>query len=260
MALSKKDKQGYALIGAVFAVAVALFIAKIASGDKPKAQADGCAGDVTNNTVIVLDHSEKITDQTRTEIAARALAHVQKRVQTNERVTVFNISEASKKALAPAFSRCKPPTDGNRMIENVKHIEKSYKRDFIEPLTSALSTPPVDAPESPLGQALIDISLSQHLRGQRNSLLVFSDLMENTPRFSLYSCSDPANTVGRFRESRRGAMERPKFVNTSVQLNVVPRTDLPKASLKCRDALWLWFFGDNEGGDAKVSIDFLPGA
>ncbi|WP_042876621.1 hypothetical protein [Cupriavidus necator] len=261
MALSKKDKKGLVLMTIAGGVLLAMVGGKLAVGSKPKSEADGCVGAVTANTVIVFDHSEQLTDQTRAEIVARALAYIRDKTQTNERVTVFNVSEVSRTSLAPAFSRCKPSQAGNRLVEDVRGIEKAYKRDFLEPVTMALSAAPSNAKESPIAQAIIDLSLSQYLRGQRNTLLVFSDLMEHTPpKFSLYSCGDAARTVALFRESRRGAQERPKFANTSVYLNVVPRIDLPKASLKCRDQLWPWFFGDNEGAGAKVEIDYLPGA
>lgn len=261
MALSAKDKQGVGLLAAVVVVVIAIFIAKLAFGDKPKPGPDGCVGPVAANTVIVLDHSETLTDQTRTEIVARALAHVQAKAQTNERVTVFNVSDLSRKSLVPTFSRCKPQQDGNRMVEDTKGMAKAYRRDFLEPLTKALNVAPSNAKESPIAQALIDVSLTQYLRGQHNTLLVYSDLLEHMPpKFSLYSCSDAGRTIALFRESRRGAQERPKFINTSVYLNVIPRMNVSKASLKCRDQLWPWFFGDNEGAGAKADVDYLPGA
>jgi hypothetical protein len=261
MALTEKDRRGVMLL-AFAAVAIAVLVgAKLATGGGPRPDADGCVGAVSRNTVILLDHSEALTEQTRREIAARALKHVSGHVAVNERVTVFTVSDVSRKSLVPAFSRCKPPDDGNRLYENTKGIQKAYDRDFVAPLTKALAVSPPNAKESPIAQALIDVSLSQYLRGKSNALLVFSDLMEHTPpKFSLYSCVDAGQTVARFREARRGAQERPKFANTAVYLNVVPRMDLPKASLRCRDQLWPWFFGDNEGSGAKAEIDYLPGA
>jgi hypothetical protein len=260
MALSIKDKRGVALIVFAIGVMAAIVVAKLALGNSPKAGPDGCIGAVTANTVIVLDHSEALTDQTRHEIVARALAHVRDKTETNERVTVFKVSELSKKSLEPAFSRCKPAQEGNRVVEDVRGIEKGYKRKFLEPLQAALNVAPSNAKESPIAQAIIDVSLTQYLRGERNSLLVFSDLLEYTPKFSLYSCSNADRVVGQFRESRKGAQERPKFINTSVSLNLIPRMDVAKGTLTCRDRLWPWFVGDSEGKGAKVDLDYLPGA
>lgn len=260
MALSGKDKQGVVLMVAVAAVLLAIVGAKLAIGTPPKAGPDGCFGTVIANTVIVLDQSETLTEQTRAEILARAMAHVRDKTQTNERVTVFNVSELSKKSLTPAFSRCKPTQQGNRAYENTRGIEKAFKRDFIDPLQAVLSTAPSNAKESPIAQALIDISLTQYMRGEQNALLVFSDMLEYTPKFSLYSCGEASKAVTLFRESRKGAQERPRFRHTGVFLNMIPRTDISKATLKCRDQVWEWFFGDNEGAGARSDIDYLPGA
>lgn len=261
MALSQKDKKGVVLLLAAGAAVLAMVGGKIATGNAPKPGADGCVGKVHANTVIVLDHSEAVTEQTRLEIAARALAHVNDKVQTNERVTVFQVSEVSKKSLVPAFSRCKPENEGNRVTQSVKAIEKAYKRGFLEPLEAVLKVAPVNAKESPVAQALIDVSLTQYLRGKENSLLVFSDLMEHTPpKFSLYGCVDAERVIPAFREAHKGAQERPAFRNTAVSLNVIPRSDVSRASLKCRDKLWTWFFGDSEGKGTKLDFDYLPGA
>lgn len=260
MAITDKDKKGYLMMAGAAAVVVAIFAAKLAVGNKPKAGPDGCLNPTVAETVVVLDHSETLSDQTRNEITARAMAHVRDHVAINERVTVFYVSDLSKKSLVPAFSRCKPPQEGNRAYEDAKGIAKAYQQTFVEPLEVVLRAAPSNAKESPVAQALIDISLSQYLRGKRNTLLVYSDMLEHTPKFSLYSCVDPQKSVALFRQARKGAQERPKFSQTSVVLNMIPRLDISKATLKCRDEVWGWFFGDSEGKDSRLDLDYLPGA
>jgi hypothetical protein len=258
MSLTKKDRQGLLMIGAAVLALGAIVAAKVVMGEKPRAGDDGCVGAVATSTVIVLDHSETLTRQTRDEIIARALAHVE-RAPANERVTVFKVSEVSKKQLEPAFSRCKPARQGNRMVEDTRGLEKTYQAKFHAPLTSVLEGSPSNGKESPVAQAILDVSLSQYLRTSKNSLLVFSDLLEHTPKFSMYQCGDPQKAIGHFRESRRGAMERPKFRETAVYLHIIPRQDIARSTLKCRDHVWAWFFGDNEGGYATTETDYLPG-
>ena len=260
MALTGKDKKGLLYIGLVVASLAAAVGVKLAIGTPAKPGPDGCVGKVTANTVIVLDHSESLTQQTLSEISTRALAHVLNKAQVNERVTVFNVSDHSKKQLVPTFSRCKPAQDGNRAYENTRGLEKAFKVTFLEPLQAVLKAEPVGAKESPVAQALIDISLTHYLRGERNALLVFSDMLENTPKFSMYGCADGKQAVAKFRESRKGAQERPQFRHTSISLNMIPRLDVGKPTLKCRDQVWEWFFGDNEGAGARSDIDYLPGA
>ena len=257
--LTDKDKKGLWLIGAVAAVFVALIGVKFSLDRTPKAGPDNCVGEPVANTVFLLDFSEQVPVQTHDEIVARAMAHVRDRVQVNERVSVFTITALSKKELTPVVALCRPAEGGNRAIEDVRAIRKRFQEKFERPLRATLATVPGDSDESPIAQALIDISLSQYLRGPSNSLLVFSDMLENTPQFTLYHCASPSTAVARFRESRRGALERPHFQNTSVVLNVVPRLNQSRDTLACRDALWAWFFGDNDGPNAKLSSDYLPG-
>lgn len=256
---SKKDKQGYYLIAGIGLLVIAFFGFKLSQENKPKPRADNCVGIVTANTVIVLDHSDQITDQTREEIEARAMSYILNKVQPNERVSVFTVSDLSKRALAPVVSRCRPPDEGNRLVEDTRRLRKKFVESFEEPVRRALSIPPTASKESPIAQAITDISLSQYLRGETNTLLVFSDMLENTDKFTLYRCSSPSTVVPRYRESRKGMQERPTFKNTRVRLNLIPIQNQSKEVILCRTQLWNWFFGDNEGSNASVVFDYLPG-
>ena len=118
---------------------------------------------------------------------------------------------------------------------------------------------PGDTHESPIAQALTDISLSHYLRGRSNTLVVFSDLLEHTAQFSMYRCSSATDPVKAYRETRRGALERPSFRNTRIVVNLVPRFGYGVETLRCRDQFWPWFFGDSQGEQASVTFDYLPG-
>ena len=256
---TKKDQQGFVIIGSVSLVLIAIFALKAAIGTGPKPGPDNCIGDPASNTVVVIDHSDGVSRQTIDEIRARAQAWVRDSVGPNDRVTIFAVDELSQNNLTPLVSVCRPRRQGNRAIENVRALEKRFQTRYEAPLDSALRLAPGTSPQSPLAQSLIDVSLSHYLRGSRNTLLVFSDMMENTPRFSLYRCSSPESVVHAFRASRVGSQERPSFRNTMVRLNIIPRLDQSRSALECRDKLWLWFFGDNPGEHAGLSIDYLPG-
>ena len=256
---TEKDKQGYLLIAGVVLLVVAFFGFKMSQDNKTKPRADNCIGVVTANTVIVLDHSEQITRQTREEIENRAMTYILNTVKPNERVSVFSVSDLSKRTLSPLISRCRPPDDGNRLVEDTRRLRKKFVESFEKPVRDALSVAPAGSNESPIAQAITDISLSQYLRGDTNTLLVFSDMLENTSKFSLNSCSSAATVISRFRDSRKGAQERPTFKNTNVTLNLIPSLDQSREVIHCRTKLWNWFFGDNEGSNAGMIVDFLPG-
>jgi hypothetical protein len=79
--LSTKDKKGLWVIAGVIGALAAVFAAQVTFGNKPKAGPDNCVGEVVTNTVVVLDYTEQITDQTRDEITARVMAHIHDKVR-----------------------------------------------------------------------------------------------------------------------------------------------------------------------------------
>ena len=220
---------------------------------KPKLGPDNCPAEVTQSTVIVMDRSDNVGEQTIAEMSSRGMQYVRDHVAPAGRVSVFTISRESERSLRPLFSACRPPQSGNRFIENEKAIEKNYLTTFEEPLSRILREPPRTSDESPIAQTFTDLSLSEYLRSKSNNLLVFSDLLENTKAFSLYHCVEARQAIQAFRASRRGAMERPQFRNTAVVLNLIPRLELPSETIACRDKFWNWFFGADDGQNATLT-------
>lgn len=260
MSLSARDKQGIGVIAGVGAAVVALFALYAVVLGKPRPGPDGCFSHVSRSTVVLLDYSDSIPKQTRDEIEARAMEWIADSVQQGERVSVFTASEASIDSLSPTFTRCRPPADGNPLTENARRIRLAFDSAFNRPLKAILGAPTASSEKSPLAQALIDLSLSRYMRTDTTALLVFSDLMEhNPPQFSLYTCGAPGDVVSQFRAARAGMQERPTFSNLRVMLHIIPRSGLSQTTIKCRDALWVWLFGDNRGAGARLEPRYLPG-
>lgn len=263
--LSDKDKQGILLIGATLLVLAGVFAAKVVyDGKKIPRLPNNCPHKVAKNTVIVIDQTERISLQTRQAIRNRVMEYVRSRVDEDERVSVFAIKRDSRQRLEPLFSRCAPPTDGNRFTESVKTIREAYVETFIKPLEDAMSAPEGAEEQSPIAQVITDLTLDEYLRGSTNTLLVFSDMLEHTDRFSLYNCSSSDNVIERYASARMGSKERPTFTNVAVNLSFIPRRPRQLAAeskevLRCREKLWTWFFGDNSGPNASLTLDYLPG-
>lgn len=256
---SSLDRRGYALIAGLGVLAVAILAFKMSADRKPKPDARNCVGQPQESTVIVFDRSEDVSGQTIEEMKARAASYIRDSVGANALVSVFTVDDSSSYALRPLVSLCRPRSDGNRLVENVHSLQLQYVANFQGPIDSVLNRIEGQGKRSPIAQTLTDISLSQYLGARKNTLLVFSDLLENTERFSLYHCSSPQAVIQNFRASRTGARERPSFKNTRVYLNVIPRLDYPASVWRCRDTLWPWFFGDDSGPNAGLETSFLPG-
>lgn len=251
--------QAWLIIGGSCAFLGLLIGAKILVAPKPV-----CDPDVKSKTVILIDHSEAVAAQTLDSIVERAWSLIENETREGELVSVFNLSKMSRKELKPSFSACKPRKDGSRSTEDVRRIKREFEERFKKPLRAELAVPIGGSDESPIAQALADLSLDD-LRFRSTDvtrLIVFSDFIENSPGFSMYKCSDPSKAVEQFRASRLGAVERPTFRNADVRMNIIPRHNLSRAAIQCRDKFWPWFFGDNQGSCKRQSCltpDFLPG-
>lgn len=220
----------------------------------------GCTADIPRRTVILLDHSEKISSQTRNEISIRAMRAATEKAITGELITVFYASSVSKKDLTPAFSRCKPKIDVNPLTESERVVTNNYKKKYMAPLENAIKADITGSKESPLAQAIVDLSLIDQLRTNKPAnLIVFSDMWEYTDKFSLYQCESSKNAIASYQASRGANTSRPKFRNVNIELNVIPREVKGVSSQKCRDGFWAWFFGDNEGPHSSLSKLDLPG-
>lgn len=226
----------------------------------PKADSNGCTSDMPGRTVILMDHSEDVSKQTNDEILARVRRAVEEKIAVGELVSVFYVSELSKRNLAPVFSYCKPKSLANPLTESEKLVAKIYREKFIRPLEAAITAEIPGSKESPIAQALVDLSLIDQLRNDKPArILIFSDLMEYTNKFSLYKCSSAKSAIAAYRSSRGANVARPTFRNLSVELHVVPRGVVSKMSGECRDGFWAWFFGDNDGALASLERHELPG-
>ncbi|QEZ44154.1 hypothetical protein [Cupriavidus oxalaticus] len=257
--MSKPNKWMWPSVVASVLLLAAILVASQLN-KKPKLDAHGCGLEPAGKTVFVIDQSEDLTEQTKAEVVARAMKVVDEKVKAGELVSVFSITELSKKNLVPVFSYCKPSREGSRVTSNPKLLERIYREKFAKPLEKALRMPIPGSKESPVAQAIVDLSLSEHLNSPAESrLVVFSDLMEHTDKFSLYGCKAAQEAISRFRYARGATVARPAFKDVEIELNIVPRPNIPAPVGKCRDAFWVWFFGDNEGARASLTPNYLPG-
>ena len=54
--------------------------------------------------------------------------------------------------------------------------------------------------------------------------------------------------------------ESNNFINTIVELHIIPRPKMTEQEVQCRDKFWLWFLGDMRGQDYGVQRLDLPGS
>jgi hypothetical protein len=253
------DRQGRILFAVIGTFVAIILTAVWLQSSKPTPDAENCIGKVTRSTVILLDHSERISTQTQDEIIARVNNHIANSVKLNERVSVFALSEDSKNRLAPLMTACMPENQGNGFTDNKRLVLKDFQEKFELPLRAAISSPIQGSTQSPIAQAIADLSASRYLKSEVNTLIVFSDMIENSNRLTMYGCTSPDSIIQTYRENTKGSIERPEFQSTTIKINMIPRTDLGRTVHQCKDKFWPWFFGNHTGSTKGVSIEYLPG-
>lgn len=256
--MTNQRKNAYLIIGGSVIFLLGLLLMKVLITPAPV-----CDPKIKSKTVVLLDRSQGVAKQTTEAIVNRTWQHIEDSVSVGELVTIYDLTQDSKKNLKPIFQACKPRNEGSQLTENAKRVKLEFQ-NFNKKLKNELANPIDGSDESPLAQALIDLSLDNKNFQSKDvtKLLIFSDFMEHTPKFSLYKCTDGKQAIQQFRSSKTGAMERPEFNNVEVQMHLIPRDDISKSALQCRPIFWNWFFGDNKGSCKKNSCltpIYLPG-
>jgi len=254
-----KDRSGWKLISGVVAVSLTLLVLTSIIKEPPRDSSNCKIGtSVPRSTVLLFDQSDGVSLQALSEIRNRAQKIIRDSTNIDERISIYSLSGTSRDSLTPLLSLCKPPATGNRWYQNVNNIEKKFDSLYLKPVMIALERIPTNSPTSPITAVLNDLSDMEVLKAPKNRLLIFSDMLEHTEDFSLYACPDTSAVVGRFRQTRSGARERPVYRNTEIVLHLIPRLSMPTRNMICRDKLWLWFFGEMQGTDSKLTVNPLP--
>lgn len=259
---TNKRQQAYAMfaVGGLAVLGIVGWNFKIEGQAKPNAL--GCIGIPTRSTVIVIDQTQGLASQTQEEIYRRVQAVVNddEAVRVGEMVSVFTVDELTRLNFKPQFEHCKPPSTGRELDQNPRGIRLAKEREFDKPLRDVLARKIPGADQSPIAEALSDLSRTQYLRAPEQSrLLVYSDLLQHSKALSLYGCVSGAQAIIQYKSARAGGVQRPEFKNLQVVLNPVPRGGLTEQNVACRAQFWNWFLGNIKGANAFIEVDPLPG-
>lgn len=218
---------------------------------------DHCPTNVERNATIVIDFRQPLRHYTADEVINRVTQFVRYQVKPNERISLFDLSSGGNGELMPTISACKLVAWRTWLARATGANKEAIEERVIRAVRKALAEPRTTG-ANPLTRVVTDLSLSRYLRATSNTLVIFSDLVEQTPAFSLLACASSETVVRLFSESRHGVMVRPNFFDTKISVNVIPRPDLTGPVDACRKRLWNWFLGDSNGTDSEVQFDYLP--
>jgi len=151
--------------------------------------ADGPIG----HFVLLVDKTDPLTFTQKEAFTVTLKELVDKRIPEGYLLSVFVLGEDFKETAKPLIERCNPGSgrDKSEFTENVRQLKKQYQEGFIEPLlkqSNALhaTQPAKFSPIFEMMQLVAINGFKKHdIKGERR-LVVLSDMLQNTPQFSMY--------------------------------------------------------------------------
>ncbi len=176
------------------------------------------------HTVIVVDRTDPFTDE-HTMLLESAVERVRAALRRGERLSIFLIEMQAPARPTPILSLCRPDdgSDANWLYQNATLLRSVFDKRFAQPLTALVDglREPAQAPASPILETIRAVSLLPSFREapERRKLIVVSDLLENTARYSHYTTTPNYQD---FRRSPYGGSVLPSLRGVEVELVYLP--------------------------------------
>jgi hypothetical protein len=139
---------------------------------------------------VLIDRSDPISPL-QTQRLQQILQGVIDGAVVNERVDLYILSPDGLQRATPVVSLCRPPSEGNFLVENPERIHAAYVARFVTPIEQALTalTQPSEMPNSPIMESIKAVCVAAFgtLRsGTPARLTIVSDMIQNSPALNQY--------------------------------------------------------------------------
>lgn len=176
----------------------------ILSSSPPERDEDRCLADVGPSTVVavVVDASEEFNEVQRQALMDRFYRALSRAAPSDEpsrpvagevRVDVYNANAPLGGLIEPVFSQCSTPklTGLQALAGNPSREEREYEEAFARPLDEAVRglTTGTSSETSPILESLTaaaERSFAGRDEAQQNSIILISDLLQNSSLVSFY--------------------------------------------------------------------------
>ena len=265
--LKKKSGLSEATLGKIYifiSVAILVSFAGIFFwGRQPKPDPEtGCVGKPSGSTSIIIDVSEKFSQQTADTISQRIDLILKEVVKPNELVSIYYIGGKSATELKDELNKCRPKSlDQKSWNDANKKLNKQFS-GFMQAVDASGAKARVvkNDESSPIVQTIMDVKKKHQytgLNGNSKRVVIFSDLWENSGTFSMYSCVDYQEIKQKY--LARWVQDSP-LSGYEVYVGRVPRENYSENLKKCRNQFWVWFLNGAKPIQGFNNIlDELPG-
>jgi hypothetical protein len=147
----------------------------------------------TSHYVLLVDTTDPLTFTQKEAFKVTMKELIEKRVPEGGLLSVFVLGEDFKENAKPLVELCNPGNgrDKSELTSNLRQLDKQYQERFLEPLLkqseALVATQPAKA--SPIFEMMQLVAINgfrkHDIKGERR-LVVMSDMLQNTPQFSMY--------------------------------------------------------------------------
>lgn len=148
----------------------------------------------TGQTIVLIDKTDLLTSN-QIIVLEEFWKNIENRMKPGELLSIYALDADFAKNHKPIFEACKMrrDKDANKYYENVRKIQKAFEENFEKPVQEAIGKVRRDtrssSKESPLFEMMQLIGEKSvrpyDVEGHRR-LLIFSDMLHNTSRFSMF--------------------------------------------------------------------------
>jgi hypothetical protein len=216
-------------------------------------------GGPTGHIVLLVDKTDPLTFTQKEAFQVRLRDLVGKRAPRGTLLSVFVLGESFRDTAKPLVELCNPGdgSDRSALTANLARLKRQYDERFVAPLMAEADALQAGTPAktSPILEMLqlvgINAFQSHDAKGERR-LIVMSDMLHNTPQFSMYRA--PADFAA-FSRTDYGRRTRAQLPGVEVELEVLVNTP----ALQTRRNLKFWEDYFEQAGARIVRVDPLEG-
>jgi hypothetical protein len=252
----------------ISAAVIALLLLLVAGGvayyliNRPKdlnSQTLCPAGGPTAHVALLIDTTDPMTFTQKEAFAVLMRRLVDREVPEGALLSVFALGEDFKQGARPLIEMCNPGngTGKSELTANPRQLREQYEIRFLRPVTEQvdLLVKSQPAKSSPIFEMLQLVGINgfqKHDVPGAKRLILLSDMLHNTPNFTMYSgqLDYPA-----FAASDYGRKSRLQMPGVDVEIHYL--INAPKLQTKRNLKFWEDYF--NEAGAKVVSVKPLEG-
>lgn len=243
------------LLAAVGAVTWYLLQPKVETNKLTLCPADGPLGQY----VVLVDNTDPYNFIQRQAFVQGLKSLADTVVPQGYLLTVYALGQDFKENAEPVFEKCNPGTavGMSELDSNPKRAQARYEREFRGPVTQLDNVLMQDKPadKSPIFEMLQLVAINSfranNVQGPK-TLIVYSDMLANTPDFSMFSGLPEFDS---FAESSYGQRSQTRLDGVRVELNYLMK--YPKLQNRKQLAFWERYF--ERAGARLVAVTPVEG-